>query len=97
MLPRINQVLAEELMVQLRDRLDCDKLKERYSLELQPANVTGQTPKRYIGGGSHAPVTLAHAVSDERRTEILERAKLVQYKTGLPKCLWWAAMEKSKF
>jgi hypothetical protein len=98
MLPQINQVLAEKLMIQLRDRLDYDKLKERYLVELQPVNVTSQAPKQYIGGGSQAPVILAHAVSDERRTEILESAKLVQYKTGLPKYLWWAAMEKkSKF
>ncbi|KAJ5911151.1 uncharacterized protein N7473_000454 [Penicillium subrubescens] len=97
MLPQINQVLAEELMVQLRDRLDCDKLKERYSIDLQPANVAGQAPNKNTEGGSQAPVILSHAVSDERRTEILERAKLIQYKTGLPKRLWWAAMEKSKF
>ncbi|EAU31025.1 predicted protein [Aspergillus terreus NIH2624] len=97
MLPQINRGLADELMVQLRDRLDCVKLRERYSIDLQPANLTSQAPDNCIIGGSQAPDILASAVSDERRTEILAHAKLIERKTGLPKRLWWVMIEKSKF
>ncbi|KAJ5443634.1 uncharacterized protein N7458_007506 [Penicillium daleae] len=65
--------------------------------ELMPATVTSQAPDNYIGGGSQALDVLARAVSDERRTEILAHARLIQRKTGLPKRLQWVVIEKSKF
>lgn len=95
-LPRLNQKLAEELMTLLQDRLDEDKLNERYSLSLEH-----MTSKSADNGRSEiessTPGVLAKAVSDERRQEILARANLMQEKNKLAKRIWWAVIDKNKF
>lgn len=97
-LPRINQALAEELMVQLKDRLDSSKLKQRYSLDLRSTDghlIHG--PNSNAGDHSQVPGILANAVSNERRAEILVRANLIHSQASFPKRLWWAAVDKPKF
>ncbi|KAL4993594.1 prion-inhibition and propagation-domain-containing protein [Aspergillus recurvatus] len=103
LLPQLNQSLAEELMVQLRDRLDCSKLRERYLLDvhLQPDDLD-HSCSATEASSSPVPQTtasdiLASAVSDDRRRGILARAKLVHGQKGLSKRLWWAAIDKSRF
>ncbi|OJJ45964.1 hypothetical protein ASPZODRAFT_17394 [Penicilliopsis zonata CBS 506.65] len=89
--PQVNQRLAEELLVQLRDRLDSSKLRQRYSLDLlvdsreEPQKVPVEEPLPML------------AVSSQRRGEILARAQLIQSQASLPRRLWWAAVDKAKF
>ncbi|KAL6233198.1 hypothetical protein BDW75DRAFT_215713 [Aspergillus navahoensis] len=101
LLPQLNRALAEELMVQLSDRLDCSKLRERYSLDvhLQPDDLDHSSPTlgACSGPGPQPLDILARAVSDERRRGILARAKLIHGQKGLSKRLWWAAIDKSRF
>lgn len=97
--PRLNQALAVELMGQLKIFLGTNKLRERYKLELvvdRPAtcNVVDTNADNDAGA---AQGILAQAVSNETRGEILARANLIQSKNLLPKRLWWAAVDKSKF
>ncbi|KAJ5933868.1 hypothetical protein N7454_006197 [Penicillium verhagenii] len=95
---RINQTLAEELMVQLKDRLDTSKLKQRYSLDLQPTH--GSSVKAIDtnpGNDAKVPGALADAVSHQRRAEILARANLIHSQTSFPKRMWWATVDKPKF
>lgn len=91
MLPQLNKALAEELMVQLSDRLDSSKLKERYSLDVQPGETVTATD-----GNKKELSILAGAVSEKRRREILARARLLQSQ-GLSKQLRWAAIDKTRF
>ncbi|KAL1860096.1 hypothetical protein Plec18167_004201 [Paecilomyces lecythidis] len=95
--PWINQALVEDLLVQLRDRLDRSKLKERYSLDLQLLDGPTQEENTNTVKHSQVPDILCKAVSNERRAEVLVRAKLIQNRAGFPKRLWWAAVDKSKF
>ncbi|PWY73021.1 hypothetical protein BO70DRAFT_320362 [Aspergillus heteromorphus CBS 117.55] len=97
MSPRINHVLAEELLVHLKDRLDSSKLKQRYSLDLRPAESSVQGTTGDIKVDPEAPDVLAKAVSHGRRAEIIERARLIQGRTQFPKRLWWAVIDKTKF
>ncbi|OJJ03030.1 hypothetical protein ASPVEDRAFT_72790 [Aspergillus versicolor CBS 583.65] len=90
LLPQVNKTLAEELMVQLGDRLDASRLKERYSLEVQPGDFGNSTDEN-----KREPGILA-GVSEERRREILARARLLQGQ-GLSKRLRWAAIDKARF
>ncbi|OJJ52073.1 hypothetical protein ASPSYDRAFT_717740 [Aspergillus sydowii CBS 593.65] len=90
-LPQLNKALAEELMVQLSDRLDSSKLKERYSLDVQPGETVTATD-----GNKKELSILAGAVSEKRRREILARARLLQSQ-GLSKQLRWAAIDKTRF
>jgi hypothetical protein len=93
---RINPALAEELMVHLHDRFDQNKLKDRYKLEL--AHVASSKWVAEEGAETtESQDILAKAVSDEKRGEILAQAKLIQNKNSLPKRLWWAAVDKSRF
>ncbi|KAJ5921341.1 hypothetical protein N7466_009667 [Penicillium verhagenii] len=97
-LHRINQALAEELMVQLKDRLDTSKLKQRYSLDLQPTH--GRSIKGIDaspGDNAKVPGALADAVSHQRRAEILARANLIHSQASFPKRMWWATVDKPKF
>ncbi|KAJ6031534.1 hypothetical protein N7540_002266 [Penicillium herquei] len=97
-LHQINQALAEELMVQLKDRLDASKLKQRYSLDLQPTHgnsIIGLDEN--TGNNAQVPGALANAVSHQRRAEILARANLIHSQSSFPKRMWWAAVDKSKF
>lgn len=94
---RINPSLAEELMVHLQDRFDQDKLRERYKLELSPIATSKQVTEANLYTSPTTRDILAKSVSDEKRGEILARAKLIQNKTSLPKRLWWAAVDKSRF
>jgi Prion-inhibition and propagation len=93
---RINPALAEELMVHLQDRFDQNKLKERYKLELVASASSTHVVEEGIEMRESQDI-LAKAVSDEKRGEILARAKLIQNKNKLPKRLWWAAVDKSRF
>ncbi|PYH94511.1 hypothetical protein BO71DRAFT_228390 [Aspergillus ellipticus CBS 707.79] len=95
--PRINSSLAEELLVHLKDRLDSSKLKQRYSLDLQLPEGEVQETNGSAGEGPQVPDVLAKAVSQERRAEIIERAKLIQSHVNFPKRLRWAAIDKPKF
>ncbi|KAL4976596.1 prion-inhibition and propagation-domain-containing protein [Aspergillus desertorum] len=101
LLPQLNRSLAEELMVQLSDRLDCSKLRERYLLDvhLQPDDLdhSSSTPEACSGPAPQTLDILASTVSDERRRSILARAKLIHGQKGLSKRLWWAAIDKSRF
>ncbi|KAL5044506.1 hypothetical protein BDW71DRAFT_215687 [Aspergillus fruticulosus] len=72
-LPQLNQSLAEELMVQLSDRLDCSKLRERSTLEA------------WSGPAPQTSDILATAMSDERRRGILAQAELIHGQKGLSK------------
>jgi len=92
---RINLALAEELMVHLQDRFDQKKLKERYKLELIPSPSAKQIGEEAAETRESQDI-LARAVGDEKRGEILARAKLIQNKNNLPKRLWWAAVDKSR-
>jgi serine/threonine protein kinase len=96
-LRQLNQTLAEQLMEQLRDKLDSTKLKERYSLDLQEDETSSDRADSSIGEQSHAPSMLSRAVSNKRRSEILLRAQLIQSRTPFPKRLRWAAIDKSRF
>ncbi|GAD97616.1 predicted protein [Paecilomyces variotii No. 5] len=97
MVPWINQTLVEDLLVQMRDRLDRSKLKERYSLDLQLLDDRTQDGNTNTEKHSQVSDILCKAVSNERRADILARAKLIQNRTALPKRLWWAAVDKTKF
>ncbi|KAL4733650.1 prion-inhibition and propagation-domain-containing protein [Aspergillus similis] len=103
LLPQLNRSLAEELMVQLSDRLDCSKFRERYLLDvqLQPDNLddSSSTSEACSGPVPQTPASgiLASAVTDERRRGILARARLIHGQKGLSKRLWWAAIDKSRF
>lgn len=97
--PRLNQVLAAELIGQLQVLLGTNKLRERYKLELVVDQPT-VFPNQYNGEDDDTtPVqrVLGQAVSNETRGEILARANLIQSKNILPKRLWWAAVDKQKF
>ncbi|CAI7607869.1 unnamed protein product [Penicillium glandicola] len=96
-LPRINQALAEELMVQLKDRLDSSKLKQRYSLDIRPTDRSIHAPDSNPRDDLQVPGILANAVSNERRAEILARANLIKSQSSFPKRLWWATVDKPKF
>ncbi|OJI91230.1 hypothetical protein ASPTUDRAFT_915973 [Aspergillus tubingensis CBS 134.48] len=96
-LRQLNQALAKELMGQLEDKLDSTKLKERYSLDLQEADSSSHGARNLINEQSHAPNMLVKAVSNERRSEILQRAKLIQSRTAFPKRFRWAVIDKSRF
>lgn len=90
-LPQLNKALAEELMVQLSDRLDSSKLKERYSLDAQPGETVTATD-----GNKKELSILAGAVSEKRRREILARARLLQSQ-GLWKQLMTRRASKLSF
>ncbi|MCJ1470023.1 hypothetical protein MMC07_008668 [Pseudocyphellaria aurata] len=95
--PRLNQSLAADLMSQLEILLRTDKIRERYKMELiVDLSKECKTPEKPSADAS-ALGLLGQAVSDETRGEILARAKLIQSKNSLPKRLWWAAVDKSRF
>ncbi|KAL4983234.1 prion-inhibition and propagation-domain-containing protein [Aspergillus falconensis] len=100
-LPQLNQSLAEELMVQLSDRLDCSKLRERYLLRVhlqsEDLDHSSSTLEAWSGPAPQTSDILATAMSDERRRGILAQAELIHGQKGLSKRLWWAAIGKSRF
>ncbi|KAI2993913.1 hypothetical protein CBS147346_10788 [Aspergillus niger] len=102
-LPQINMALAEVLMIQLKEKLDDGKLKQNYNLELNstpspsPSPSTKTHSSNVDAKSDRSRGILAKAISDERRAEILERAKIIQGQNNLPRRLWWAVQDRSKF
>lgn len=93
----LNHALADQLLGQLEVLLRTEKLRERYKLDLtvNPPTAVAKPTSRL--DEQCASGILAKLVSDETKGDILLRAKLIQSKNALPKRLWWAAVDKSKF
>lgn len=98
--PRINEKLALKLMFELEALLERDKIRSRYKMDLvveRPAEevIDGKEDEGYEKEGARG--VLRGIISNETRGEILARVKLIQSKNHLPKRLWWAAVDRSKF
>lgn len=98
--PRINEKLALKLMFELEALLERDKIRSRYKMDLvveRPAEavIDGKEDEGYEREGARG--VLKGIISNETRGEILARVKLIQSKNHLPKRLWWAAVDRSKF
>lgn len=98
--PRINEKLALKLMFELEALLGRDKIRSRYKMDLvveRPAEavVDGKEDEGCEREGARG--VLGGIISNDVRGEILARVKLIQSKNHLPKRLWWAAVDRSKF
>ncbi|KFZ11277.1 hypothetical protein V502_07639 [Pseudogymnoascus sp. VKM F-4520 (FW-2644)] len=98
--PRINEKLALKLMFELEALLERDKIRSRYKMDLvveRPAEAVIDGKEDEGSEGKDARGVLNGIISNEIRGEILARVELIQSKNHLPKRLWWAAVDKSKF
>ncbi|MCJ1224652.1 hypothetical protein MMC12_001297 [Toensbergia leucococca] len=94
---RLNEKVIEALLKELHDLLlDTDKLKSRYKLDLIAGPDAGSGEMRHVSPRVSRGI-LSHAISNELRGEVLQRANLIQSKNSFPRRLWWAAVDKSKF
>ena len=95
---RLNAAAVEETLQQLQDLLlNTENLKKRYALTLLLPN-NGQEPLHVSGSDadSHDTKRVFTAISDERRKQVLTRAKVIQGEQNVFKKFWWAAVDKEK-
>ena len=94
---RLNETVVCQVLKELQDLLlNTEKLKHRYKLGLVAKSFSAQED---VPSGT-SPVIhgiLGDAVSNQLRSDIMYRARLIQSKNRFPQRLWWAVVDKSKF
>ena len=94
---RLNETVVCQVLKELQDLLlNTEKLKHRYKLGLVAKSFSAQED---VPSGTSPEIhgILGDAVSNQLRSDIMYRARLIQSKNRFPQRLWWAVVDKSKF
>ena len=95
---RLNPALIEQTLRALQSLLlDTGRLQDRYGLQLRADSISDDPTAGDDVSQSILDGIMGHSISPELRRDIMQQANFVNTRSGFPKRLRWAALDKRNF